>query len=387
MRRVYVRYLLWVTMASLSAVGAVAALNIAINPFHAFAATSPLDEFNRYRGRRIALAEDMRRMNCGRLIVGSSRVGQGIDVDFSEWGGDTCKTALFGTSYPEYDRVVHYAMRNKRFKELYLFIDFLMFYQPTLYPVDFFDSRFNSDRPEAEYVLGNLIGLNATSCSLKTVTNYIRDQSPLQPLEDAIQDIGQYQMFRRPLISMAWTFESPDSARRFDPALVDQFAQTIRDCVEHLDRVHIVIAPYHATELETIRGVGQWEFIQQCKRRLARTVADPGLGGRVDLWDFTGYDRYATEPIPKDGDTGSRMQWFYESTHYTPALGRRVAAVLMGQLEGEGTFGVKLTPDNIDDHLAAIEAGREAYLALDPAAVKMVQDIIDQAGQTQRKTD
>ena len=39
------------------------------------------------------------------------------------------------------------------------------------------------------------------------------------------------------------------------------------------------------------------------------------------LLDFSGYNEFTTEPVPKEGDLRTEMHWFWESGHYKSALG------------------------------------------------------------------
>ena len=90
----------------------------------------------------------------------------------------------------------------------------------------------------------------------------------------------------------------------------------------------------------------------------------------IELWDFYGYDAYSTEPVPAGGRA---LRWFIDPDHYTHVLGD---IVLRRIFEGtDGSFGVRLTPENIEDHLKQVRGTQASYRTTQHADAERVRDI------------
>ncbi len=115
-------------------------------------------------------------------------------------------------------------------------------------------------------------------------------------------------------------------------------------------RLTTFISPEHAVLLETIDRLGAWPIYQAWKRRLVQlsTALD------VPLWDFSGYNDYTTTAL-QDG-----YRSFFDGSHFRPEIGRLIMARLRGG-DAPADFGVRLTPDNIDERLAETDEARTVY--------------------------
>ena len=142
-------------------------------------------------------------------------------------------------------------------------------------------------------------------------------------------------------------------------------------------QVDLVIYPYHAHTLELFRAAGLWPLFEAWKRTLVARVPPPQEAGRCALWDFSGYHRYATEPVPPAGDTQADMQWYWEGGHFKPALGERIIARVVGAREDDPSFGVCLSPASVEADIAAVEAARAAYAAHNPDTVASMQKLVE----------
>ena len=112
---------------------------------------------------------------------------------------------------------------------------------------------------------------------------------------------------------------------------------------------------------------------------LVRILAEERASGTVALWDFTGYGGIVAEKVPAEGDRSSRMKWYLEVSHFTPALGDLVLRqMLNGNTSEAGSrsdFGVRLFPANIEEHLATRRAARELYAKANPEEIAWLDKI------------
>lgn len=146
-------------------------------------------------------------------------------------------------------------------------------------------------------------------------------------------------------------------------------------CRERQIDAILVLNPSHADELEIFDLEGKWPVVEEWKRRVTTLVAEYAHSGmRIELWDFYGYDPYSTEPVPA---AGRALQWFIDPEHYTHALGD---VVMRRIFEGtDGSFGVRLTPANIETHLKVVRNAQASYRAAQRPDAERVRNIYSRA--------
>lgn len=148
--------------------------------------------------------------------------------------------------------------------------------------------------------------------------------------------------------------------------------EEIRDIFSRAHREHIklklFISPSHAHYQETLALSGQWQKWEAWKRllmQLNETEAKRVNQEPFPLWDFSGYHTMLTENVPRQGDTQTMMQWHFDSIHYTPAMGDLVLDRMFYSTSPKRVvpddFGVLLSRNNIEAHLATLRAGRQIY--------------------------
>ena len=146
-------------------------------------------------------------------------------------------------------------------------------------------------------------------------------------------------------------------------------------CESHETPLILVINPSYADKLEILDLLGYWRAFEDWKREIvALTSKYPSVSGRsrIHLWDFTGYDVYSTETVSLNRHV---LHWFVDDFHYTKALGD----VIVGRIFGSGDphFGVLLSAENIDLHLAEIREQQRQYREHRPADTRRVRDLYD----------
>jgi len=134
------------------------------------------------------------------------------------------------------------------------------------------------------------------------------------------------------------------------------------------------IAPEHASLLVAIDRKGMWPLYLAWERRLVEVSAEMG----VPLWDFSGYNAYTTTPLA-DG-----YRTHFDASHFRPEIGRLILARMAGAAEPAG-FGVRLTPDVIERHLADLETGRGAYRAAHAEDVARIEAEVDRVSRIARQ--
>jgi len=153
----------------------------------------------------------------------------------------------------------------------------------------------------------------------------------------------------------------------------------------------LFIGPSHARQWETIHASGLWTQFEDWKRMvvaMAESEAVKAGATPFQLWDFSGYNSITLEDVPTEPDKTKRMRYYYESSHYTPAAGNLVLDRIFNFKSPDRTvpddFGVLLTPQTIEAHLARIRADRERYRQTHPQDVAEIEAMAREVAKTKR---
>jgi hypothetical protein len=144
-------------------------------------------------------------------------------------------------------------------------------------------------------------------------------------------------------------------------ANLDTVAEIIALCQRHGIALDFALPPIHADLLVQIDRAGLWSRYQTVKAALTRLIAAEA-GETVRLWDFSGFDTISTEPVPTPAEPRADMLGFWEPNHFKRAVGEKMLAAIYG---GASEYGVPLTPETIERHLAQETTARDAWLAGD----------------------
>ena len=109
--------------------------------------------------------------------------------------------------------------------------------------------------------------------------------------------------------------------------------------------------------------MGLWEEFVRWKRFLLDTTQEIAAEYGAEpypIWDFADYNAYSQEALPRLDDPDARMRWYWESSHYTRALGDRVLDTLL--LGKDAGMGRKLEADDFDAWIRMIEGRRAEYV-------------------------
>ncbi len=148
----------------------------------------------------------------------------------------------------------------------------------------------------------------------------------------------------------------------------------------HGMRLLLVVQPAHASRLDLLSAMGYWDDYEHWKRALTACVAQARVRGQdVALWDFGGYEFYATESVPAANDRHTRMKWYWDPVHYSSALGDLMVSRMLDHDDTAGS-GVELTPDNLESDLAQTRADLQAYRLAHPQQVQATQLLVQTRG-------
>lgn len=317
------------------------------------------------------------------LIVGTSRAETGLDTRHQFFNGTPCfNAALGGQPYEESLRLVQAAASRGALRRVVAVLDFAVANAHYEAPADFVDANYRPWR-------GASLAVNLEMLGKAVETLARQDEAALREDHALWLPDGRFDfpLPARGHRRIALASESDYLRKAYFRGAEKQFAfatatshplQHVRALLAFAYArgfdVVIVIAPAHARQWETIAAAGLWDAWEAWKRELvAIDEQEAARAGKpaFALWDFSGYDEITTEPFPPLADTRSRMRWYFDSSHFTPAAGDRLLDRIAGK-PGD-SIGTRLHSGMLEAHLARIRAGRQRWRAdypLDAAEVE-----------------
>jgi len=322
------------------------------------------------------------------LLMGISREARGYDLGSPAWGEASTpryNLALDSGHIRELRDYYEHSANVAPVQELVLGLDFLLMFDARYLP-HAYDSRLlvKEGQPRSAVywrAFQYLLSFDTLSDSLATMKNESisvaefdaygsRTDTSLQ--QQPRRAGGQRNMFRfsesrqyfdnqiRMLLDKPFTTVNGDYSTLADLGmLLDRAA---RDGV----RVTLVIAPVHARQLEVYRLLGLWPAYERWKRDVLSVASGERhrqVRNEYFVWDFTTYHPLTWETVPAMGDIETRMQYYWESSHFKRALGDKVLQRIFGTGAVDDGFGVRLTATTFDADTAATRQRGEQYRA------------------------
>jgi hypothetical protein len=322
------------------------------------------------------------------VVFGTSRENHGIDPEYAAWptpAGSRFNMAMDAANIADVERLFEHVIAVGDLKEAVIALDFLnMFDANTHGAVDFDTQLLVSPQHPRALAMLNTLRYFASWAMFRDAVETLRHQDPalveFEPtgrrnslvFENAAKRFGQRHMF---LFSETRYFRARlnlPRERRYsfgDP----QGKSTLQPLANILDRaagrginVRLFVAPVHARQLEVYRRLGLWDALERWKRAVASVAEGSDLRdtpGRFALWDFSDYSELTTEAVPERGDLTRRMRFYWESSHYTKALGDLVLDRIFGRANPDlpKDFGVVLDSATLEHHLAQIRNRGRRY--------------------------
>jgi hypothetical protein len=369
----------------------VAAFNVVVDPYlllgiprlAGFNARKPAIDTQ----QRLMKAYDVLRFAPHTLILGSSQVEVGLDAQhFAELAheGPAYNLGLtLGTIYDGY-RYLQHVMARGPVQLVVIGVEFRDFFIDPAVARNFdFEARLTVRRDgsrnpgltlqHSHDLLWSAFSWDALTDSLSTLLgNMSADGS------DVFAGNWDFQGFHRNGAVLGTTplflihdffFARFYSHEKPEPRVMQDLGALLDLCASRGIRVVILLNPSHADEMEMMHLTGQWEVFENWKRALAAMAAKyVAANQRIEIWDFCDYGPYTTETVPQNRQP---LHWFFNATHYSRALGNMMLEkVFTGK---DSRFGVLLSPENLESHLADIRAERLQYVQQRYADIQRVR--------------
>jgi hypothetical protein len=336
---------------------------------------------------KMAKAAAIRNKKNTSIVIGSSTVEYGIDPDNSSWNSQAYNLGLAGANLYESFRYLQHAQAANPLYEVLLMLDFTMFDAiSNKNSPDFTEERLLVDvngQKTKNTLSGDMIvtlaSIDATKSSIDTVFSQNKEvkiaylsngmRSDIG-LDEEIKKKGGYKKVfinterKRSEMLSEFSFITPnlDNWDVYNKILNFSFVNDIK--------LHIAISPSHSNLYEIISIKGKWNLFEEWKLGLVslnEKVASKYKKEPLDIWDFSGYNKYTTEKFPVQKDAKGSMMWYWDIVHYKKELGDllldRVLNYDTPLYSNVSDFGVRISTNNIDQHLNNIRTDQKLWRA------------------------
>lgn len=332
------------------------------------------------------------------IILGSSRSEIGIDPQHPGWGNQhVYNLGLANVNIYEVLRYLQHAQAIHPLKQVILMLDFFMFDSANNNnQQDFNEHRLSVSldgvlQNQGRDIFSAVASLDALSNSIDTFfkQDMISDYHPngMQKPTKMQSVIKKYNGYRS-------TFKTNESNffnkayQDFTIKTPDQnnwevYQQIISFAYKQGIDLRMAISPSHARRFELIGAMGNWDIFEQWKHQLLQISEEEAAKlskPPFPIWDFSGFNYYTTEEVPRLSDSNAKMQWYWESSHFKKELGDLVLDRIFDHQEPERTidpcFGTLMTLENIEHHLQQIRSDRHNWRISFPDDVLEIENLL-----------
>ncbi|MGB5594874.1 MAG: hypothetical protein WBM32_15720 [Crocosphaera sp.] len=315
---------------------------------------------------------DIININPEIIIIGSSRAKQGLDPNHKGFPDDSniYNLGIDGSNTYEILRYLEHSYKNQpNLKKVILGVDHYMFNDFYKLQDSFSEKRLGKTHMTGKDLLNTLFSQDAIIASKNTIIDNLNVSKDYQDSTYGDDGFFPYPYHHPKDGNAPWRFTNTiNQYFGFHPQYklsekrLNDFQEIVQFCRKNNIELIVFISPSHATQWETLRVTDRWDTFETWKRKMVEITP---------VWDFSGYNSITTEPI-KDVMTN-----YVDNSHYTPKIGdfvlNRILSYEPSQVPQD--FGVLMTPENIDDHLAKIRRDREQWAKIQKNEVQLVEKL------------
>ncbi|NND69792.1 MAG: hypothetical protein HKN19_19535 [Halioglobus sp.] len=399
------RFILVLAGCLVLCLGAMAAFTTAVDPYQYL--NTPLREG--FNARKTAIFYQLhitksyafKRGDTRNLILGTSRAGRAISTAHPTLKGDNFYNFATPGSQPRLDYLkLQAAIDRGGMQRAIFFIDFFTFNTAASLPPGFVEDYSARLSPPAsiEALLQCVADFSAYFWSYQSLTDSartVREQDLAEAgqlnyntlLNDGRWDLNfspernilqAFQRLERSYLRGSWfpvddpRFSLREDADNRNPAFTDLHRLLELAQKNNID-LTLVMLPVHARLLENMDRAGLWEHFEVWKRRVVdinESVAARTASAAFEVWDFNGYNAFATEPVSSTTVDGE-LKWMHDAGHPTEAAGNKILDIIAGA--PDTGFGDRIDGRNIDDWISSQRLHRDRYRAAHPDTVRQVE--------------
>ncbi len=302
------------------------------------------------------------------IFLGSSRTDYGLEPNHPALKQPAYNLGLGAASPYELLAYLKHAIYNQEnIEQIVIGLDEFMFNANNEASPDFSEARLETKNITLLDTINTTFSLDAIAASQETIEasktnpNYVT-HSPKGQLQLRLIDRDKSATDYRFNTSIGFYFKSFPQDYQLSQKHLDNLKKIVKLAKENDIAIKAFISPAHATRYETIRVAGHWQEYEEMKRQLVKILP---------VWDFSGYNSITIEPISEE------IKNYIDDSHYQEEVGNLVLNRLFNY-EVEKVpedFGVLVTSQNIESHLAKIRSQQAIWEENNPEEVEMVKEI------------
>lgn len=369
----YRRFSGWFLLAAAVPMVSMAGLNAFINPYGVFESPT-IEKLNQAKpdklnNMRMFKAVEVSRLKPNMVFLGSSRTDYGMNPQHPALTQQqpAYNLGLGASNTQEMRLYLEHVLARTDVDLVVIGLDEFMFNTHNDQNVQFERYQLGGRGLTLRDAVNTTFSLDAFSASLENLStsrqypDYVsyspQGQLNLRPL-DLDPSATDYRFGK----SLSVYFESFPQPYALSQANLAELQKIIEIAQRENIDLRFYISPSHATRYEAIRTAGHWEAYEQMKREIAQITP---------FWDFSGYNSITKESISPE------MQNYIDDSHYRSEVGDLVLNKLL-DYQSETVpqdFGVWVTSDNVESHLANIRRDRENWVQNNPEEVQLVREV------------
>lgn len=303
------------------------------------------------------------------LFLGSSRAHRGLNPAYLSPVYHAYNAAYPRSCFEDFYIILQPVFNEKRVKTVVIGIDFGMARTQNTLSVNNFKTRDVYDYLFGFYTsLDSFLTLESNFNKKQGTTTYLANGLKIK----GMPEVKTNRFYKRHLNKMIKRFKR----RKIFKTKLEQghgwkfLRLIVTECKKNNIDLFLYFSPVHAELLEVFTEMGWAEDYKNLMRTVVQ-VANLESGeisgeGKIMVWDFSGYNTITTEPYVTVGDYVP-MKWYFECSHYKPAVGNMVLDAILKYPERSSDipddFGILLTPENVEKRLTLMRQNRSRYLA------------------------
>jgi len=343
----------------------IAICNYLIDPFnfynHSFVNITKTQEINQLRLSKAIMAD---KINPASIILGSSRAEFGYDPDHRYFLQPAYNLSTGGSSMYELTKYLKYAIDQGNLKQVLLIADYINFNSNEQQKVPDFDEYFE-DRNLIKY----LFSLKTFENSVLTLLGKrqkklsIYNKNGQREKTHNSRNLRNFGGQLRKVFTQATYFngfDNNDHYRDTQRSSFQDFEEFLKLCYLNEIDLKIVFGPNHVLHWEAFDysiGLDKWYNWKKEVIDTTHGIANNSNKTPYEIYDFSLYNPYTLEELPVNKTDEMEMHW--ELNHYKSELGDMVLDDLT---TGDKKLGIKVTQNNMENHILNQKKNREKYI-------------------------
>ncbi len=365
----YQRFNYWLVGLASSLSLLVLGLNWFINPYGV--TNSPkIKGLNWYKPAikdniRLYKAVDLTRQNAKTILLGSSRIINGINPDSTVLKAyqPVYNLGIVGGNIYEQRRYLEYAITNQPNLEMVILgIDLWTIADFYKGKHDFSEDRLNRKGLNLTDFFQTNYSFNALAKGKDTIFDNINNQKRPSYINEKGLIVVVHKYLPDGIFNQWLPGQVNKEEYKISQLALDNLKLIKEICQENNIKLIPFITPPHASQVEAIHIAGFGNVVEQMKREIVKIIP---------VWNFYGYNSITTESI-------DRVTNYWDSSHYNIEVGDLILNLILGYQEQTvpSDFGTMITPDNIESEIAKMRVNRERWRQQDTKTIEYLQNLV-----------